>query len=308
MLGGYTLIVRNITDSTTLYNVTTTATVSSYTIMNSYTFTAAAGKVYEVSASTYDATGIPTPTPTPTPTITLTPTPTPTITLTPTPTPTTTPTPTPVPFSFDADYIVGTYTFVDGSDLDTRTRIVTPDVGQNVTASYLGYAQYNYWPTSSDAPISNQPLTASNRPYLVWGGDNTGTGLESVLIDVKRFKELYPSSSNIVADFRSYWYASTGSSPVVLDITAYSGSYMIYQGIPYGFTYAGSNPSASIDSGNKYITAYRDGFGMVTGSSDLENPPVSAILTRGQRLATLSYSITGKSGSIDISDVTTPAV
>jgi hypothetical protein len=251
--------------------------------------------------STATPTATPTPTPTGAPTNTPTATPTPTITNTPTPTPT------PVPFSFDADYIVGTYTFVDGNDLDTRTRIVTPNVGQNVTASYLGWSQYSYWPTSSDAPISNQPLTASNRPYLVWGGDNTFTGLESVLIDVKRFKELYPTSSSLVVDFRSFWYGATGSSPVVLDITAYSGSHMIYQGIPYGFTYAGSNPSASIDSGNKYITAYRSGS-VVTGSSDLENPPVIAELSRGQRLATLSYSTTGLSGSISVSDTTTPAI
>lgn len=295
---------------TTKYKYSSYSTASSCTLESNY---AEISVNVGVALCTFQVSVVnvtPPPTATPTPTNTPTSTPTPTATATPTPTPTNTiaPTPTPVPFSFDADYIVGTYTFVDGFDLDTRTRIVTPDVGQNTTASYVGYAQYNYWPSSSDTPISGSPLTASNRPYLIWGGDNTGTGLESVLIDVKRFKELYPTSSSLVVDFRSFWYAATGSSPVVLDITSYSGSYMIYQGIPYGFSYAGSNPSSSIDSGNKYITAYREGSGLVTGSSDLEDPSVTAQLTRGQRLATLSYSITGKSGSIDISDTTTPAV
>jgi len=266
LVGGYTLIVKNITDNTIVYNNTNNLTISSYTVVNSASFIATASKTYEITASAYDAS-----------------------------------------FNYDADYIVGTYTFVDGQDLDTRTRIVTPNVGQNFAGSYLGWAQYNYWPTSSDAPIEGAPLTSSNRPYLIWGDDNTGTGLESVLIDVKRFKEVYPSEGNILVDFRSFWYSTTGSSPVVLDITAYSGSYMIYHGIPYGFTYAGTNPSYSIDSGNKYITAYNNGS-VVTGSSDLEDPAVSATNTRGQRLATLSYSIIGKSGSINISDTTTPAV
>jgi hypothetical protein len=311
--GTLTLSASVIGTYTTHYRFSTSNPTSSCTLKSNYakieaTVTKPLCKfivyaIYLTPTPTPTPTVTPTPTATPTPTSTATPTATPTPTITNTPTPT----PTPVPFSFDADYIVGTYTFVDGNDLDTRTRIVTPNVGQNVTASYLGWSQYSYWPTSSDAPISNQPLTASNRPYLVWGGDNTFTGLESVLIDVKRFKELYPTSSSLVVDFRSFWYGATGSSPVVLDITAYSGSHMIYQGIPYGFTYAGSNPSASIDSGNKYITAYRSGS-VVTGSSDLENPPVIAELSRGQRLATLSYSTTGLSGSISVSDTTTPAI
>lgn len=245
----------------------------------------------------------PTPTPTPSPTPTLTPTPTPTATVTPTPTPS----PTPVPFTFDADYIVGTYTFLDGSDLDTRTRMATPDVGQTYSGSYLGWSQFSYWPSSSDAPVNGQPLTSSNRPYLVWGGDNTGTGLEAVLIDIKRFKEIYPTASDVLVDFRSFWYGPTGSLPIQLDIQAYSGSYMVMNGIPYGFTYAGTNPSASVDSGFKTITAYRSAS-LVVGSSDLETPPVNAGVSRGQRLATLSYSITGKTGSINISDTTTPAV
>lgn len=244
-------------------------------------------------------------TPTPTPTNTPTPSPTPTPTASATPTPT--PTPTPVPIVFDAEYIVGTYTFLDGLDLDTRTRVVTPDVGQTYTGSYAGWSQVSYWPTSSDAPISGSPMTSSNRPYLVWGGDNTGTGLEAVLFDVTRFKQLHPSASDAVIDFRCFWFSATGSLPVQLDIQAYSGSHMIFNGMPYGFTYAGTFPTASVDSGLKYITAYRSGS-VVTGSSDLENPSVAAAITRGQRLATLSYSLTGKTGSINISDITTPVV
>ena len=56
VLGGYNLLIKNITDSTIVYDNTVTAVVSSYTIMNSNTFTATAGKTYAISASSFDAT------------------------------------------------------------------------------------------------------------------------------------------------------------------------------------------------------------------------------------------------------------
>jgi len=94
LLGGYTLIVRNATDNTVVYNVTNAQVVTSNTITNNVTFTAIAGKTYEVSASSYDSSAVATPTPTPIPpTATATPVP-PTATATPVP-PTATATPVP---------------------------------------------------------------------------------------------------------------------------------------------------------------------------------------------------------------------
>ena len=99
LLGGYTLIVRNATDNTVVYNVTSAQIVTTNTIVNNTTFTAIAGKTYEVSASSYDSSAVATPTPTAIPpTATATPVP-PTATATPVP-PTATPVPptaTPVP-------------------------------------------------------------------------------------------------------------------------------------------------------------------------------------------------------------------
>ena len=56
ILGGYNLLIKNITDSTIVYDNTVTAVVSTYLIINSNTFTAVAGKTYAISASTYNAT------------------------------------------------------------------------------------------------------------------------------------------------------------------------------------------------------------------------------------------------------------
>ena len=189
-------------------------------------------------------TSTPSPTPTffPTATPTSTPTPTPTFfpTSTPSPTPTITPTPTPYPFStplpsgftFDADYIVVTYAFTDGADLDTRTRISNPDIGQNDLPTYIGWNRLNEFPESSETPI------------LKWAGDNTGTGFESVLIDLIQLKSQFPqfSGSTITIDMNAMWYGSLGSNPVVMDVMMYKGGSMSLDEDAYLFvnnTYTG---------------------------------------------------------------------
>ena len=74
-------------------------------------------------------------------------------------------------FTFDADYIVLTYSFTDGVDLDTRTKVTVPHIGQTTLADSIGWCCSEQWP-------------ADGTPILTWGGDNTGTGFESVLIDL----------------------------------------------------------------------------------------------------------------------------
>ena len=179
-------------------------------------------------------TPVPTSTPTPTPTgqPTFTPTPLP-ATVTPTPGPTATPfiTPTPYPFTtqlpsgfeFDADYIIVTYSFTDGVDLDTRTRISYPNIGQNSAFSYIGYCRSDVYPDTGT-------------PILTWSGDNTGpNGFESVFINLIRFKELYPSETSLTIEMMAVWYSNTGQilndegiplvgvNPVIMNVMLYKG-------------------------------------------------------------------------------------
>ena len=178
-------------------------------------------------------TSTPTPTPTSTPTLTPTPTPTgaptstptPTITLTPgptdTPTPTPTPfiTPTPYPFTtqppggftFNADYIIVSYAFTDGADLDTRTRISSPNIGQNSAQSYLGWCRSELFPDNGGTPI------------LTWSGDNTGQGFESVFVNLIEFKNQYPSETSLTIEMSAMWYGDLGNNPVVMDVMLYKG-------------------------------------------------------------------------------------
>jgi hypothetical protein len=237
-----------------------------------------------------------TPTPTATPTSTPTPTPTPSPTATPTATPTPTPTPTvdcnlgasfseitnsPGPgetsFSFDADYIVLTYQFTNGEDLDTRTRIVSPNIGQTASAQYLGWNRQSQWPTSGT-------------PILRWGGDNRGTGFESVVINIIRFKELYPSETVIVVDMRGWWYQALGTNPVNVAATMYKGG-TITGPTNYTFGNTGYSSSTSVESVSKVVT-------------DFEYHQSSV---RGERIATLTYNLSTNTGIFNNNDTTTPS-
>jgi hypothetical protein len=165
-------------------------------------------------------TTVPTVTPTPTGQPTNTPTPLP-ATVTPTPGPTATPfiTPTPFPFTtqlpsgftFNADYIIVSYSFTDGTDLDTRTRISSPNIGQNSAQSYLGWCRSEFFPDNGGTPI------------LTWSGDNTGQGFESVFVNLIEFKNQYPSETSLTIEMSAMWYGDLGNNPVVMDVMLYKG-------------------------------------------------------------------------------------
>jgi len=198
--------------------------------LTGYTFEICNAPCVDDVRSYVPPTATPTVTPSPTPVPTSTPTPTPTgqptntptplpATVTPTPGPTATPfiTPTPYPFTtplptgftFDADYIIVSYAFTDGADLDTRTRISSPNIGQNSAQTYLGWCRSELFPDNEGTPI------------LTWSGDNTGQGFESVFVNIIRFKELYPSETSLTIEMSAMWYGTLGSNPVIMDVMMY---------------------------------------------------------------------------------------
>ena len=184
-------------------------------------------------------------------------------------------------FVFLADYMMLTYEFTDGQDLDTRTRIVTPDVGQITQSYYVGYFCQNQWPSGSA------------NPYLIWGGDNQGTGSESVLVNFVSFSAAYPTASSVLLDMRAYWFNQTGSNPVDVAATLWKGGIPIYNSSSYVWTNPTATSSFNIDSVGKVIT-----------SQGLPTPGLSS----GERVATLTYNLISGSGVFDNNDTTTPSV
>lgn len=109
------------------------------------------------------------------------------------------------------DYYVIVYGWTTGEDLDTRTRIVSP-----VTGSYLGWGQ------------SSASIAVGSGYVLRWGEDETETGYESVLVNVRRWREGY-SQTSMNFELRAQWYAVQGTTPVVVSVRSYVGGDMYVQ-------------------------------------------------------------------------------
>lgn len=153
-----------------------------------------------------------------------------------------------------ADYFVLQYTFTNGSDLDTRTKVVNPSI-----PGYVGWSVGN---------------TIGSPVFVTWGGDNTGTGVESFLFDKAAFLSSYPGTDNITFDLRCGWYGSIGTNPVTVTVTSYKGGAMVKSG------YTWNNPTADetysdFDSVSKVITA-----------------TISSAATLGESVSTMNLNFT----------------
>ena len=196
-------------------------------------------------------------------------------------------------FTFDADYAVLTYKFSDAKDLDTRSRIVEPDIGMN---NYLGFGAGACFPVDGSWNKTNIPTTA----VIDWSGDNIGTGYESILVDIQKLKALKPDMKNFVVDLRAAWFNAAqpmGVLPVEVKAMFYKGGTMLKsQPVTNPLSYEYTNPTATnfleVTSDSKVInTRYQDDGGV-----------------RLQRLAVFKYNVVTKVGSFDINDTTTPAL
>jgi hypothetical protein len=185
-------------------------------------------------------------------------------------------------FTFDADYMLLTYRFTNGLDLDTRSRLVTPNIGQVLQSDYLGWGLKTVFP-------------GTGTKYIEFGGDNTGTGVESILIYVANIKTDFPSATSIVADCRCFWYNTVGTNPVNIEGKLWKGGSPIKQGGGGSPAFSWTNPTATatldVNSNSKAITL-----------------ATQSVSTSGERLATLTYTIASNSGVFNINDTTTPSV
>lgn len=186
---------------------------------------------------------------------------------------------------FDADWLMVTYEFTDGLDLDTRTRIAIPDIGQDTQPEYLGWSCLGAYPTTGI-------------PILTWGGDNTGVGFESVLVNILRFKELYPTATQFTVDLRGFWFNTLGTNPVNAAVTLWKGGTPVKDGClvvstPYCWTNPTAAFSSTLDSVPKVITLA---------------PTSGKGTSAGERVATMKYDLINFIAVLNNADTTTPVV
>ena len=157
----------------------------------------------------------------------------------------------------DFDYAVIRYRWLPsgGQDLDTRTMLTNPN--------------------RNNAMVGWNKLSTDNG-YLVWNGDNTANGVETVLLDVKKILLDYPQQVTIEADMRAFWYNSRLDGNLDVEFATYKGGTMQKSG--YDFVNTGGNLVQNL----KVSTNTQD----TNTSGD------------GERLAKLTYNIFSKTGSL----------
>lgn len=129
------------------------------------------------------------------------------------------------------DYLVLRYYWDDGDgrDFDSATAFVNTNIS-SVDNIFVGWSRQNQttqWQVGPDAT-----------PYLIHGGDNLSSGLESVLIQMNYLLDapgLNPTNppGEIHVDIYGNWYASIGTGNIRITFTAYLGGQMIRDGFNF---------------------------------------------------------------------------
>lgn len=113
----------------------------------------------------------------------------------------------------DFDYAVIRYIWTSegGIDLDTRTSIIEPPRRQIV-----GWAKQ-----------------AADGDFLIWNSDNTGAGVESVLLNMQALISAYPNQKIFEIEFKAFWYNTKLSGAFQLQVQTYKGGVMVQEGYDY---------------------------------------------------------------------------
>lgn len=157
----------------------------------------------------------------------------------------------------DFDFAVLRYkwTAQGGKDLDIRAYLEKP----NRQTQVVGWKKL---------PTDNG--------YLVWNGDNQASGVESVLINLKKIATDYPSYVDISVILRAFWYSSVSSGDLVIEFVSYKGGEMTQSGFDW------------VNSGGSEVEVKELSLNTKeTKSND-----------SGEHLATLSFNLNTKSGAL----------
>ena len=157
----------------------------------------------------------------------------------------------------DFDYAVLRYIWSDndGLDLDSRTQLQI----QGRDNLIIGWNR-----VSKDAD------------YLEWAGDNTGSGEESILVNMSKLARDFSGQINI--EFAGFWFNERKSGRVVLQFTTYKGGSMHTEGYSW------------VNQGGAVVQNLSLSCNVVL-STDRQD-------SDGQKLALLNYDVLSKTGKL----------
>lgn len=111
--------------------------------------------------------------------------------------------------NFDFAIIRYIWTAGGGTDLDTRTYLMNPSRKEQT----VGWSR-----------------AQSDGSYLRWGGDNTGSGVEAILLDVARLAADFPAIDTFKISLNAYWFSSVLSGNLNVQFEMYKGGTMSQSG------------------------------------------------------------------------------
>lgn len=115
----------------------------------------------------------------------------------------------------DFDYALIRYRWeqVGGRDLDTRTYMKVPDR----VSEMVGWA-----------------MNSRDNDYLIWNNDNTGLGVESILVNSRNIVRDFPGQELISIDMRAFWYNTKRTGDLRIEFVSFKGGTMV----PSGYDWA----------------------------------------------------------------------
>lgn len=145
---------------------------------------------------------------------------------------------------FLADYLTLTYTWKNGTDLDTATVLRLPNVGNSDKISKSNAVGYSL----------SQKVSYNNKDFLIYGGDNKKSGDEGALICFKEFKDYIDSLEDketwcqnnlgndndgngyyVLVDVYSNWFEKYSNEDVGITLVSNTGATSYNQS---GFTFS----------------------------------------------------------------------
>lgn len=144
----------------------------------------------------------------------------------------------------EADFLVFIYGFTleAGTDLDTRTKLLSPGSMTN----FVGWNRDSVYQVT----IEGEPVDV-----VKWSGDNTGNGAESVLIDVQALKTAFGTTPiSLIA--RAFWYSTRLTGNCNFRVEAYKGGTMSLSS--FVFSNTGGEKLAEVAKTQNVSTETRD--------------------------------------------------
>lgn len=119
-------------------------------------------------------------------------------------------------YDFNSIQLRFIWTTSNGRDFDTGTNITNaPGIPNEVVG-------WN-WGSSEDR----------TQPFLYWGGDNTQSGAECVMVDIKSIQDVYTNDPSLtmpeqlIVQLRGNWFGAKEDGIVTVECTAYKGGVIV---------------------------------------------------------------------------------